>query len=443
MRGKLPKKSISMAAIAMAAALGVTGYGFTATPAHAAKAAAKPKKASYSKEFVAAATPIQEELKTLEQLKASGAAKAQLDAAVAAALPKAEAAAAAVTAGNDADKMAAGNFLLSLGSINEDNALRKRGVQMMVESGQIEAEKQPTFQFYLGNFAYATKDYATASAALKAASEAGFQNDALGPLLVDSYGQAGRAKEGLAVFKQAVASRKAAGLAVPDSWFNRASLVAYNNKLGPEAIEVATLSVSQNPTKPNWLNAAQMVRTFGGLDVPATLDLFRLMDRSGGLENDPKFVRAEYKEYIESADPRRLPGEVVRVIDKGLSSGALSQSDGWVTEARQNASGRVASDKASLAGEVAGAKAAGGVRALGLGDAFLSYSNAAQAEELYKAALNGGADANIALTRLGIAQYDQGKYAEAKANFEKVAGIRQPIARLWLALIASKAGTAG
>ena len=68
--------------------------------------------------------------------------------------------------------------------------------------------------------------------------------------------------------------------------------------------------------------------------------------------------------------------------------------------------------------------------------------NAAQAEELYKAALNGGADANIALTRLGIAQYDQGKYAEAKANFEKVAGIRQPIARLWLALIASKAGTA-
>ena len=181
-----------------------------------------------------------------------------------------------------------------------------------------------------------------------------------------------------------------------------------------------------------------MVRTFGGLDVQAMLDLFRLMDRSGALENDPKFVHSEYKEYIESADPRRLPGEVVRVIDKGIASGALAQSDTWVAEARQNASGRVGADKASLAGEVSGAKAAGGVRALGLGDAFLSYGNAAQAEELYKAALNGATDANVALTRLGIAQYDQGKYADAKANFEKVTGPRQPVARLWLALIGSK-----
>jgi tetratricopeptide (TPR) repeat protein len=434
MRGKFPKKSIGIAAIAMAAGLGLTGYGLTVTPAFAAKAA---KKGAYSKEFVAVAGPIQEELKKLEQLKAGGADQAQLDAAVAAALPKVEAAVGAAAPGNNDDKMAAGQFLLNLGSINEDNALRKRGVSMMVESGQIEPEKLPTFQFYLGNFAYATKDYPAAAAALKAAVAGGFQNDAIGPLLVDAYGQAGQGREGLAAFKQAVASRKAAGLAVPDSWFNRASLVAYNNKLGPEAIEVATMSVSSNPTKQNWLNAAQMVRTFGGLDVPATLDLFRLMDRSGALDNDPKFVRPEYKEYIESADPRRLPGEVVRVIDKGLASGALVQSDGWVAEARQNASGRVASDKASLAGEVSGAKAAGGVRALGLGDAFLSYGNAAQAEELYKAALNG-ADANVALTRLGIAQYDQGKYAEAKANFEKVTGPRQPVARLWLALIGSK-----
>ena len=41
-------------------------------------------------------------------------------------------------------------------------------------------------------------------------------------------------------------------------------------------------------------------------------------------------------------------------------------------------------------------------------------------------------------TVLGIAQYDQGKYAEAKANFEKVTGPRQAVARLWLALIGTK-----
>ena len=260
----------------------------------------------------------------------------------------------------------------------------------------------------------------------------------MGPLLIDSYGQAGQAREGIAAFKQLVATRKAANQPIPDAWFSRASMVAYNGKLGAEAMDVATLWVAQNPNKLNFLNAAQMVRTFGGLDASGLLDVFRLMDRSGALENEPKFVTSEYKEYVETADPRRFPGEVVRIIDKGYASGALQRSDSWIAEARQNASGRVASDKASLAGGVAGAKAAGGSRALGLGDAFLSYGEAAQAEGLFTAALNGSPDQNAALTRLGIAQYDQGKYAEAKATFAKVTGNRQPLARLWLALIGTK-----
>lgn len=390
----------------------------------------------YSKEFVAAAQPVQEEIKKLDELKASGADQGQLTAAANAVLSKAEAAAS--TASTPGDKMAAGQFLFSIGNSNGDDALRKRGVGMMLDSGQVPADKQATYQFYLGNFAYATKDFPTAIKALKAAADGGVQEDALGPLLIDSYAQAGQAREGLAAFKQLTAARKAAGQAVPDSWFSRASMVAYNAKLGPEAIDVAMAWVAQNPNKMNWLNAAQMVRNFSGLDTPATLDLFRLMDRSGALENEPKFVQSEYKEYVESADPRRLPGEVVRVIDKGYAANALNRSDAWVSEARQNAAGRVGSDKASLAGEVAGAKAAGGNRALSLGDAFLSYSEPAKAEELYTAALNGSPDQNAALTRLGIAQYDQGKYAEAKANFEKVTGPRQAVARLWLALIGTK-----
>ncbi len=434
MRGSLPKKSFSVAAIAMAAGMGIAGYGLTTTPAYAAKGNSG---GGYSKEFVAAAQPVQAEVQKLEELKKSGADKGQIDAAASALLPKAEAAVS--VASTPGDKLAAGQFLFGIGNANGDDALRKRGVSMMIDSGQVPAEKLPTYQFYLGNFAYATKDYPTAIKALKAAADGGVQDETLGPLLIDSYGQGGQAREGVAAFKQLVVARKAAGQPVPDSWFSRASMVAYNAKLGPEAIDVATLWVEQSPTKMNWLNAAQMVRNFSGLDVPATLDLFRLMDRSGALENDPKYVQSEYKEYIESADPRRLPGEVVRVIDKGYAANALSKSDAWVAEARQNAASRVAADKASLAGEVAGAKSAGGIRALGLGDAFLSYGNAAQAEELYKAALNGSPDQNTALTRLGIAQYDQGKFAEAKANFQKVTGPRQAVVRLWLALIGNKA----
>jgi hypothetical protein len=80
----------------------------------------------------------------------------------------------------------------------------------------------------------------------------------------------------------------------------------------------------------------------------------------------------------------------------------------------------------------------------GAGDAFLSYGEAAKAESLYTIALTKpGVDSNRVLTRLGIAQLDQGKAAEALANFAKVQGPRRPIAQLWAAYASQSAsGTA-
>ncbi len=66
------------------------------------------------------------------------------------------------------------------------------------------------------------------------------------------------------------------------------------------------------------------------------------------------------------------------------------------------------------------------------GDTFLSYNRPAEAEEFYTKALTmAGGDAPIILTRLGIAQLDQGKNAAAEATFKKVTGARKPIADLW------------
>ena len=77
----------------------------------------------------------------------------------------------------------------------------------------------------------------------------------------------------------------------------------------------------------------------------------------------------------------------------------------------------------------------------GAADAFLSYGDAAKAESLYAIALNkSGVDANRVLTRLGIAQVDQGKSAEALATLAKVQGPRKPIAQLWSAYASQKSG---
>ena len=66
-----------------------------------------------------------------------------------------------------------------------------------------------------------------------------------------------------------------------------------------------------------------------------------------------------------------------------------------------------------------------------------------QAVELYTLALSkGGIDANIAQTRLGIASFAQGKYADADAYFAKVGGPRQTVAKLWQVLTANKMAAA-
>lgn len=422
----------SAGALAMAAATGlvVSGYALSA-PSAFAKA-----KASYSKEFTAAAKPVQDKIKELEKQRDGGDATGA-SAGAAAAIPMLDAAMAAVS--TDLDKLAAGQFAFTLGGMNENMALRQKGIQMMLDSGQIPEDKQSQYFFYLGNFAYASKDYPTAMSALAKAASMGFEHEALVPLMVQAYQGAGQAEAGLAAARKAIEDRRAAGLSVPQDWIERSNVVAYNAKSADNAVFFSTTLVDEYPTNFNWLASAQIIRALAGLDPQTTLDLFRLMDRAGALDNEPDYVKNEYKEYIETADPRRLPGEVVRIIDKGANAGALDLS-GWVAEARTNASGRIAADKASLPSEVAGAMAApAGTRPLGLADAFLNYGNASQAEELYAAAIaKGGIDANAALTRLGIAQYDQGKMAEAKANFGKVTGPRAIVAKLWSVHIDNK-----
>jgi tetratricopeptide (TPR) repeat protein len=340
------------------------------------------------------------------------------------------------------EKLAMGQLAVNLGGYINDIPMRQRGAKLILDSGKLDPAKVPDFQYYLGSFAYSNKDYATASSALAAAVAANYNDPQAGELMVDAYAKAGQPAQGLAALKQAVAAKRAAGQPVPEAWLKRANVVAYNSKLGTESVDWALTQVELYPNAFNWLGSAQLVRRFGNYGPNETIDLFRLMMRSGAFDNDPKLVGNEYREYIQTADPRRLPGEVIKAIDKGTAAGALSGP--FVTESRTLAQGRIAADKASLPAAAAkAASSASGLDALSTGDAYLNYGEAAKAEALYKLALGkSGVDKDRVLTRLGIAQYDQGDFAGARASFKQVGGTRAPLARLWLALINTKAPSA-
>ncbi len=434
-------------AMGIALALGVAGG--IATPAAAKDDKAAKAGGGYSKEFSVAAQPLQTALKNAEPIKArfdaaaaadKPAIKTELDTALNGA--PALLATAQAAAKTPQDRFAVGQFGLTLGGLVDDLRMRQSGIQSMLDSGLVPPAKINDFYFYLGNFAFINKDFAAAIPALTKAVEANYSDDAAAQQLAESYAQSGKPLDGLNALKRAIEVRKAAGGAVPSVWYSRANSIAYKNKLTQQGIEWSIAMVADQPTPLNWLGAAELVRTYGNFTSQESLDLGRLMLRAGGLENEKKYAAREYVEYIQAADPRRLPAEVIKLGERGIAAGMLNASDPFMSDAMAQARGRIAADKASLGALERDARApsATAATAMAAGDANMSYDNAAKAAEFYTIALGkAGVDTPRALTRLGIAQADLGQYAEATATFNRIDGPRKPLAQMWLAYVANKA----
>ena len=407
-------------AFVSALALACGAMAVSAAPAAAqAPAAAKP---SYSPDFVKVYQPVAAIANAPTGDYA--AAKAQLPAIVAA----------AQTAD---DKNAAGNLSVILGTKLNDRALQRQGLELMLASGKLPADKVGQMQFLLGNLAYDAKDYAGARTALEAARAAGYSDESMPGLLAESYFKQNQVGPGLDYLKGVIAQRNAAHTAVPDNWLLRGLQVAYENKMAPQSNEWATMLVSASPTPGNWLAALQVVQAVDPFDKSAQLDLYRLMALTGALK-----TKADYEGYIEAADPRIMSNEVTKVLEAGVTAGALKPGETDYQEFKRIADQRAPVDRAEAPKLAAEARtSANGTAALNAGDVLYSLGQYDQAEAMYQLAIQkGGVDKDKALTRLGIAQIQGGKAAAAKATFAQVGGARAPLARMWQAYAQSKGG---
>ena len=410
---KFSRKLGLAVALASTSALGLVGM---AAPAYAQKKNAKPEapKKNYSKEFIAAYTPLSNQI---NQETADVAA-------LKAALPAVEAA-----ASTGDDKFAAGQAIYSVGVKAEDLALQRRGVEMMLDSGGVEPDKLGVYSFLAGQLAYKAEDWAAARTRMNQAIAAGYTENDPQVIVAESYFNEENFPAGLEVLDKAIAAKIAAGQTVPESWIKRGLAMAYQANLAPQSTKLAGMYAQYYPSADSWGDAIAIQRNMFDYEGQELLDLMRLGDRTKSLRNE-----RDYVDYINSADARRLPGEVQRIIESGIASGHLKADDVFVKEARGVAAGRTAADRADLPALERDARAANAsaLTASAAGDAFLSYGEAAKAEEFYRIALGKpGVDTPRVLTRLGIAQLDQGKRTEAAATFAKVEGARQAIARLW------------
>lgn len=448
---------------AVALALGVAAVTLTSFPAMAEKQAAAPK-IKLSKSFlplamdmskaidtakarpdvVAASQKVKDATAAYNQARgaqrqtamaAREAALAELGNALSAEKAKLESLFA--SAATPDDKYQAGALAVNLGGLAQTPLLQRRGILSMLESGKASPAEAPRLNYYAGSLSFDARDFAQARTSLEAAIAAGYTENDVAILLAEAYLSDNQVPAGLIKLQQAIDGRTASGTQAPAAWYRRGLGAAYNARILDQAMSFSRGYVKAYPTTENWATAITIVREVGKFPTQETLDLMRLMGRTGAFSEE-----RDYIEYIQAADPRRFPGEALKAIEAGLASGKLRANDAFVIDSRTMARDRVGADKASLPAFERDARLASatGATVSGAADAFLSYGEPAKAEELYTIALGkAGIDGDRVLTRLGIAQFDQGKYAQAQQTFARVNGVRKAMADLWSLLASQKA----
>lgn len=400
-------------ALALVGGTAVAGAAIE-TPAFAQKKKQQKASGDYSKGFVAAYTPV----KAMQDAGSTDAA------ALKAAVPTLVAA-----VETPDDRFAAGNTIYSIGRTAEDTSLQYQGVTMMLESGKVPAENTAQYNMLAGQLAYNAQNYNDARRYLQAAADAGQTNPDPTIMIVESYFGENNFAQGFSALDGAIEARKASGQPVDEAWLKRGLALAYENEMTEEAMRYAGWYAQDYPSQEAWSDVVAVALNLGDYQTQESLDLLRLARRLDAIKYPQMYL-----EYVEAADPRRFPGEVVAVIDQGWNSGVLERSNEFAVASRSEAAGRVEADRADLPAVAREARAGNASlnTVVAAGDAFLSYEQPSEAEEFYTKALGmPGVNTAMILTRLGIAQLDQGKAEEAKATFSKVEGQRKPIAQLW------------
>jgi len=413
---------------ALAVALAVGGAivtGGLAVPAFAKekKKEEKAPKPEYTKEFVVAFQGIDAQLKA--EAPDLPAIKAQIPGVVA-------------LAQTDDDKNVAGSLLLRYGQAAHDQKFQKDGLVLMLESGKVAPEEQGRYSTFVSQLAFQEDNYAQAKEYASKALALGYTDGNGEIILAESAFAQGQPQQGIAYINQLVDRTLAAGKLPEEGWLKRGLAISYKENLASDAGKFGLLFAKYYPSKQSWGDAIAVLRNYNKFEAPEALDLLRLVKRS-----DTFRTRLDYAEYVEVADPRKLPGEVVDVLDNGYASGIIKRDDAFIKDVYTQAQTRAAADRADMVGIEADARKPGATLAAvaSTGDVFLSYNQPAKAEEFYTKALQmPGADVDALTMRLAIAQFDQGKFAESKANFAKVTGKRKSIAELWSVYVDQKSG---
>ncbi|HST37045.1 MAG TPA: hypothetical protein VLK25_10510, partial [Allosphingosinicella sp.] len=331
--------------------------------------------------------------------------------------------------GNDA-KYIIGQVRLRMGIQLNDRAIQSQAIDELIASGgALPAEMRGLLENQL--------DFATAAGDTAKAARAQARLDALNPNDPERFvrqarirAQANDAPGAIAFYRQAMQQVQSAGQPIPPEWRRQIAALAYSAHL-PETNTYMREFVTAAPSPGAWHDTLALLAELGAADDALKLDIYRLMRAAGAMQ-----AEHDYVQLGEAANTARITGEVHAVYQEGLSRNLITTNAEIARQRVQVSGSRLAEDRASLAGERAGALSGGdGRAALRLGDAYFGYGDYRVAADLYRAALGkSGVDAATANTRLGAALALSGDRAGAETALRAVSGggTRGELAQYWL-----------
>ena len=335
-------------------------------------------------------------------------------------------------------KFLVGQIMYQLANATQDEALAAEAVTMMIQSGGASPEQLAELQRVQSNRSWNSAVSSGNLAAIETQLEqrlAATPNDtALITQLAQVKTQLQKHDQALELYRRLIEASSAGGQRASEDVYRRATGAAYQAR-NAAAIELARSLVQAYPNPTNWRDALIIYREIGRPSQATELDLYRLMRAAGALTSE-----ADYVQYAEAANRGAVFGEVKAVLDEAVGRNVITAGNtAFAREMLAAANRRIAEDRSSLANERRQALAGNdGQRVLRLGDAYYGYGQYAEAAELYRAAAQKGADANIANLRLGAALAQAGQRAEAEAALRAVSGAQQPLAQYWLLWLAGR-----
>jgi tetratricopeptide (TPR) repeat protein len=382
--------------------------------------AAKPVKRTLSKAFESAYRPAVEALVKKKDFAAANTAFAAAEAAIS----------------TPDDRHEAGIFAISLGRELKDVGLQRKGVDMVVASGVADPKMLPVYILQQGLYLYQDKDYPAAEKKLLEAYNSGYRGNSIELQLSNTYRLQNNYPEAINWLQKAIDAAKASGGKAETQWYAQAVSYATRLKDNGKILYWGREMLKADPRAETFHDAIFQYQRIADLDSQESLSLLRLARRNSAL-----LFEHEYKQYVEYADARRYPAEVVAVLDEGFAKGTISKNNLTFSEIYNSAKARIPELSVGWDADEKSAKAdAKGFAALLVGDNLLSFGQFARAKGLYEAALakgniidrDGVNQTDRALTNLAIAKVNLGDYAGAKADLAQISGEkRKGIAEYW------------